>query len=292
MAVDPISVRRRVQLKEWQYSFYLFGQNPLTVIGSVLVLILLVAAAFPQALTKYDPILPDYETILEGPSWAHPFGTDEFGRDIFARVTYGARVSVQTAFLVLAIALVLGVPLGIAAGFMGGRVDEIIMRITDVFLAIPGLILAMVISASLGPSLRNVMIALALVWWPSFCRVARGQAISIRESTYIEAARCIGVSRFRIMLTHVLPNSLSPIIVLATLDMGSVILTAAGLSFLGFGAQPPTPEWGVMVTTARSHISDAWWYITFPGAAIFTTVMAFNLIGDGLRTIMDPRSRK
>ncbi|NMB25126.1 MAG: ABC transporter permease [Firmicutes bacterium] len=291
MAIESVS-RRQIQLKEWQHSFHLFVQNPLTVIGTILVIILLVAAAFPQLLTKHDPILPNYDAILEAPSRAHLFGTDEFGRDIFARVVYGARVSVQTAFLVLTIALLLGVPLGIIAGFMGGKIDETIMRITDVFLAIPGLILAMVISASLGPSLRNVMIALALVWWPSFCRVARGQAISIRESTYIEAARCLGVSRSRIMLTHVLPNSLSPIVVLATLDMGSVILTAAGLSFLGFGAQPPTPEWGVMVTTARSHLSDAWWYITFPGAAIFMTVMAFNLIGDGLRTIMDPRSRK
>lgn len=280
------------QIEELKYTLWRLVQNPLTITGLVIILLVVTAAAWPALFTKSDPIAPDYSAVLQSPSLSHPFGTDEFGRDILARVVYGAGISIKTAVTVIVISLGIGVPLGITAGYLGGWVDEFIMRVTDVFLAIPGLILAMVVSATLGPSLENVLVALAFVWWPSFARLARGQAVALKESNYVEAGRAIGASKARIILTHILPNALSPIVVMATLDMGSVVLTAAGLSFLGFGAQPPTPEWGVMVTTGRSYIADAWWYVTFPGLAIFLTVMGFNLLGDGLRTILDPRSRR
>lgn len=291
MSIAELRKEYAARLGEARYALMRVWQNPLTVVGLFIILFLVVLAVFPGLFAKMDPIRPDYAALLQAPNLAHPFGTDEFGRDIFARVVYGARISLQTGVVVLAISLLIGVPLGVIAGYFGGVIDEVLMRVTDVFLAIPGLILAMAVSASLGPSLLNVMIALAFVWWPSYTRLARGQALSIKENTYVEASRCIGVSPAKIIFTHILPNSLSPIVVMATLDMGAVILTAAGLSFLGFGAQPPTPEWGSMLTTGRSYITSAWWYITFPGLAIFIAVMGFNLLGDGLRTILDPRSR-
>jgi peptide/nickel transport system permease protein len=221
----------------------------------------------------------------------HFFGTDALGRDIFTRVVFGARMSIKIGVTVLAIALVLGVPLGLVAGYFGGRIDDIIMRISDIFLAFPSLLLPLIIAAALGPSITNAMIAIAVAWFPWYVRIVRAQVLTVKEQLYVEAARSIGVSRFRILVKHVLPNSMAPVIIQASMDMGYTILTAAGLSFIGVGARPPTVEWGLMITDARAYFLDFWWTVTFPGLAIFVTVLAFNLIGDGLRDILDPKVR-
>jgi peptide/nickel transport system permease protein len=226
------------------------------------------------------------------PSKTHFFGTDTAGRDIFSRIVYGSRISIQVGVIVVSLAAILGSLIGIFSGYIGGKIDEIIMRITDVFFSIPYLILAMAISAALGPNLMNMMLSLSIVWWPVYARLARGQALLIRESTFIEAAKGLGAGNIRIILRHVLPNSFSPIIVQASLDFGNAILYAAALSFIGLGAQPPTPEWGAMIAMGRDYLRDSWWYPTFPGLAILITVIGFNLLGDGIRDIMDPRLKE
>jgi len=243
-------------------------------------------------LAPYKPLAVDITNRLQPPSVQHFFGTDEFGRDVFSRLLSGAKYSIQTGVVVLAIAIPLGSILGAIAGYFGGKYDEVIMRITDVFLAFPSLILAMAVSAALGPSLQNVMLSLIVVWWPAYARLVRGQALSVRENAYIEAARSMGASRVRIIFQHILPNSISPVIVRATLEMGMVIIWAAGLSFLGFGAQPPSPEWGRLITEGRIYIFQAWWITAFPGLAILLVVLGFNLLGDGLRDILDPKLRR
>jgi len=226
------------------------------------------------------------------PSREHPFGTDELGRDIFSRVIYGTRISLETALAAVGLALLVGVPLGAIAGATGGVVDEIIMRITDVFLSFPPLLLAILIAAFLGPSLTNAMLAIAVAWWPWYTRLIRGQAVSMRERQFVRAARAIGTPHFKIVFGHIVPNTIAPVIIQASMDLGGVILTAASLSFLGLGAQPPTPEWGLMISTSRNYFLNAWWYSIFPGLAIFITVLVFNLVGDGLREVLDPRTRK
>jgi peptide/nickel transport system permease protein len=222
----------------------------------------------------------------------HPFGTDEAGRDILSRVIFGAPISLQIGVLVIVLTLAIGVPLGVWAGYAGGLLDELIMRVTDMFLSFPPLLLALVISAVLGPSLTNSMIAIAIAWWPWYTRLTRGQVISLKERPFVEAARATGVTGLKIMFRHILPNSLTPIVVQASLDFGSVILTAASLSFLGLGAQPPTPEWGLMISTGRYYFLDHWYLATFPGLSILATVLAFNLMSDGLREALTPRLRR
>jgi peptide/nickel transport system permease protein len=226
------------------------------------------------------------------PSIKHLFGTDELGRDIFSRVLYGTRISLPAAVLVVVLALIIGIPLGVIAGTYGGYVDELLMRITDMFLSFPPLLLAIAIAAILGPSLQNAILATMISWWPWYTRLTRGQAISIKEREFVMAARAIGASNFTIMWKHILPNCIAPVIVQASMDLGGVILTLSALSFLGLGAQPPTPEWGLMVNTSRNYILNAWWYGVFPSLSIFFTALSFNLLGDGLREIMDPKTRK
>jgi peptide/nickel transport system permease protein len=226
---------------------------------------------------------------LAEPSIRHPFGTDDLGRDILSRVLYGAGVSLRMAILVLSLSCAIGVPLGIAAGYFGGLVDSLIMRITDVFLAFPSLLLALAIAAILGPSIENATLAIAVSLWPWYTRIARGQAASVAGRRYIESCVALAIPRWRILARHVLPNSITPIIVQVSLDVGGVILVAAALSFLGLGAQDPTPEWGLMVNDGQTFFPDEWWLVTFPGAAILFTAMAFNLLGDGLRDLLDPR---
>jgi peptide/nickel transport system permease protein len=229
---------------------------------------------------------------LRPPSRAHLLGTDDLGRDILSRVLMGSRLTLQIGFVVTVLSLVIGVPIGAVAGFLGGKADEVLMRTADVFQSIPPLILALAVAAALRPSMTNAMIAIAVAWWPWYSRVVRGQVLALRERTFVEAARCIGVRRRNIIFSHILPNCLSVILVQASLQVGNAILTAAALSFVGVGAQPPLPEWGLMLSVGRGFLPEIWWYVTFPGLAIFITVLGFNLLGDGLRDVLDPRLRR
>jgi peptide/nickel transport system permease protein len=267
-------------------------RNPLLVVGAVLCLAIAVAAVLAPLIAPFPADAGDathpLET-LEAPSSAHPFGTDQVGRDVFSRVLYGARISPVIALLVLAISCVIGIPLGVAAGYFGGIVDEVIMRVTDVFLAFPALLLALAFAAVMQPSITNTVIAIAVTWWPWYTRIVRGQAASVTGRPFIESARAMGIPHRRILLRHVLPNSITPVIVQISLDVGGVILTASALSFLGLGAQDPTPDWGLMVSQGQQFFTTHWWLVTFPGAAILLTAAAFNLLGDGLRDVLDPR---
>jgi peptide/nickel transport system permease protein len=266
--------------------------NPLLAIGGGLVLLIVLVAIFAPLIA---PFPADAGTathpfvVLKGPSAAHWFGTDQVGRDILSRVLYGARVSPVIAVIVLVIAMLIGVPLGVAAGFLGGWIDEVIMRVTDVFLAFPPLLLALALAAVLPASLTSLTIAIAAVWWPWYVRLIRGQAASVAGRPYVEACRALGVSRMRIIFRHILPNSITPLLVQVSLDVGGVILTASALSFLGLGAQDPVPDWGLMVAEGQSYFTPDWWLVTFPGLAILLTAFAFNLLGDGLRDLLDPK---
>lgn len=234
----------------------------------------------------------DVAARMLAPSLAHPFGTDGLGRDMLSRVMVGARPALVVSLLVVGLAMLIGVPLGALAGYRRGRVDALIMRITDLFLAFPPLLLAMAIVAALGPGLDHAALALAISWWPWYARLARGTATSLRERSFVEAARSIGVSDATILRRHIVPNSMTPILVQATIDIGTVILAAGSLAFLGLGASPPTPDWGLMVAEGRTYILDQWWLSAFPGLAIFVAVLAFNLVGDLLLDLLDPRGTK
>ena len=268
------------------------AENPLMVAGGVMsVLILLVAllapllAPFPaDAGSATHPFM-----VLRAPSAQHWFGTDNVGRDVYSRVLYGARISPLIAVIVLAISCAVGIPLGVAAGYFGGWLDETIMRVTDIFLAFPPLLLALALAAVLPASITTVIIVIALTWWPWYTRLIRGQAASVAGRPYVESCRALGISSPRILLRHVLPNSITPLIVQVSLDFGGVILTVSALSFLGLGAQDPTPDWGVMVAEGQPYFTTAWWVETFPGLAILFTAFTFNLFGDGLRDLLDPK---
>lgn len=233
--------------------------------------------------------VPQFEFIP--PSFSHPFGTDDLGRDVLSRVFFGAFSSLIVAVCVIVISLVIGVPLGIIAGYYGGRVDETIMRITDVFLSFPSLLLALIVVASLGPSLVNLISAISITWWPWYTRIERAQAVSLRGQNFVLSAKAIGVSNLIIVLRHILPNAWSPIMVQATMDFGGVIIAAAGLSFLGLGVQPPSADWGLMISEGRIYFLTAWWIATFPGIAILLASLAFNILGDFLREVTDPKRR-
>lgn len=267
-------------------------KSPLTMVGLSIVLALVFVAILAPYIAPYDPIALSLSNRLASPSLSHLLGTDELGRDILSRIIYGTGVALKIMIIVLAIDLPLGVLLGIVAGYFGGWIDEIIMRTADIFMAFPRLILAMAIGAALGPSLVNTMIAIAITMWPAYARLARGETLSIKERTFIEAEKALGTSKARIILSSILPLCSSTTIVRATLDMGNVIRIAAGMSFLGLGAQPPTPEWGLMVSTGRSFLISQWWVPTFPGFAILLAVFGFNLLGDGIRDIADPHLRR
>lgn len=243
----------------------------------------------PFQLAPYDPTEQALRNRVQPPSPAHPLGTDKLGRDLLSRLMVGARVSMSIGVTVVAISLVIGTTVGVVSGYMGGWVDEALMRLVDVLLAFPGILLALVIAGILGPSLSNVMIALAVVGWTNYARIIRGSVLSVKTQEFVQASRLIGLSRSRLVGRHIVPHVISPVVVLATLDMGYVILATAGLSFLGLGAQPPTPEWGTMLAGGRDHLRTAWWIVNFPGVAIMVTVLGFNLLGDGLRDVLDPR---
>ncbi len=261
-------------------------------VGTFLVIGFLIVALLAPIIAPYDPIKVDLANRLKPPSVKNLFGTDQFGRDIFSRVIYGARIEVWIIFLVTVISGAIGLTIGITAGYFGGIVDEILMRITDIFLAFPRLILAMALAAMLGRGLTNAIIAISLVEWTVIARLARAEAMRVKSQPYIEAIRAVGAGNLRIILFHVLPMCLSPVLVQLTLRMGTIILTAAGLGFLGLGAQPPTPEWGAIVSDGRSYLVQQWWISTFPGLFIALVVLGFNLLGDGIRDILDPRLRR
>jgi peptide/nickel transport system permease protein len=266
--------------------------NPLLVVGAVASTVIVVVALLAPLLA---PFPGDAGTathpfaVLHAPSAQHWFGTDNVGRDVFSRVLYGARISPLIALIVLLIAGAIGIPLGLAAGYFGGWIDEVIMRVTDIFLAFPPLLLALAFAAVLPATLTTVIIAIAISWWPWYVRLIRGQAASVAGRPYIEACRALGIPRRRIVLRHILPNSITPLIVQMSLDVGGVILTAAALSFLGLGPQDPIPDWGLMVSEGQAYFTTAWWVVTFPGIAILLTAFAFNLLGDGLRDLLDPK---
>jgi peptide/nickel transport system permease protein len=288
-AEAPAGYSLRQRLRRNRLVRYLIF-NPLNLCGLLIVLAVILLAFIGPLITPYSPTVPDYSSMLSGPSRAHVFGTDFIGDDIFSRVLAGARLSIGTAAAVLAIAVVVGLTLGAISGFAGGWVDEIIMRITDMFLAFPALILALAIAATLGPGLGSVVIALAVGFWPWYTRLLRGQVLSLKQREYVEAARALGVSNVGIMWRHILPNALSPIVIEMSLDMGYAVLDIAALSFIGIGAQPPSPEWGAMIVAGRDYLRTAWWTCAFPGIVLTLAVLGFNLVGDGLRDVLDPRS--
>jgi len=258
-------------------------------LGLAITLLVLFLALAGPSLTSYDPIKPSLEEMLAPPSWAHWFGTDEFGRDILCRMLYGSRVALQVGLIADGISLAIGVLLGLLAGYFGGRIGSLIMRFIDILLAFPYLLLAMMIVAILGPGLRNAMIAIGIVYIPQYTRLVRGSVLSVLGLDYVVAARISGASHWRIMTRHILRNCYSPIIVQASLTFGSAIVQTAGLGFLGLGAQPPAPEWGSILSTGRNYILQAPWICTFPGLGILVTVVGFNLLGDGLRDALDPK---
>jgi len=277
------SARRRAIT--WHFIIH----NKLFVLGASLFFTILLAAIFAPAIVPYDPSAINFRDKLVAPSLAHLMGTDDLGRDIFSRVVYGARTSLIVGCTVLALAMMVGVPIGLAAGYFGGKIDQVLMRLTDIFLAFPPMLLPIAITAALGASLINAMIALAISWFPWYARIMRSSVMSVRNDLFISAAQTMGISNMKIMFRHALPNSWTPSLVQGSMDFGYTILAAASLSFIGIGAKPPAIEWGLMVALSRSKFLDYWWTAAFPGLAIFVTVLAVNLVGDGLRDILDPK---
>ncbi|WP_137125015.1 ABC transporter permease [Roseomonas sp. HF4] len=282
--------RRRLRLALWQ-----LRQSFSSMMGLALVLLIVTLALIGPWIVPYPDHVAGGVNLankLQAPSAAHWLGTDEVGNDILTRVIIGARLSLLVGIGITFAAAAIGVPLGILAGLAGGRLREAIMRFTDLFLSVPGLVLAIALVAALGPGIENAMIALILVWWPGYVRLAESKALTIREEPFIEAARVGGSTRARILRRHVLPNSLSPLIVKMSMDIGQAILAVASLGFIGLGARPPTPEWGAMISIARGYLPEWWWYAMAPGVFIYLAVLGFNLLGDGLRDILDPRSNR
>lgn len=266
-------------------------RNLLVGVGLVIILFWFIIVLIGPAIAPFDPLQQNVRDRLQAPAEVHAFGTDELGRDMFSRVLYGARITIPSGIAVIVVGSTLGVIVGAVAGYLGGRWDEILMRIAELFMAFPTIILAMAITAALGPDIRNAILALVIVWWPTYARVIRGLVIEVKSKEYVEGARAVGAPGFYILFRTILPNCISTAIVLATLDIGNAILTFAGLSFLGLGPDPSSPEWGRMVSIGIDFF-DQWWMWLYPGLAIASLVMAFNFIGDGLRDILDPRLRK
>ncbi|MCL6449934.1 MAG: ABC transporter permease [Acetobacteraceae bacterium] len=264
-------------------------RRPLALTGLVIILGLLLVALVGPQLTRYDPNLVTPRERFIAPCREHPLGTDHLGRDVMTRIVYGTRISFLVAVVIISLTAAVGTVIGAVAGYFGGYIDEVLMRITDVFMSFPWLVLAMAASTVMGPSLMTAMLAVSLVWWPGDARLIRSMVMSAKTEDYVEAAAAIGASRFKILFRHILPNCFSPLLVRMSMDAGRVILATASLSFIGLGAQPPTPEWGVMVADGRVNLFDAWWMATFPGLAIVLIVVGFNLLGDAIRDVLDPK---
>lgn len=286
--------RLQARLGRFYLGWRSFTRNPLAVLGLGIVILLIVIALFADFIAPHSPVIGgDLRTQrLLPPSEAFWLGTDDQARDIFSRIVYGSRITLFVIVLVSIIATPIGLLVGTIAGYVGGWVDTVLMRITDIFLAFPRLVLALAFVAALGPGIENAIIAIAITSWPPYARIARAETLMIRNSDFIAAVKLQGASTPRIILGHVVPLCLSSLIVRVTLDMAGIILTAAGLGFLGLGAQPPTPEWGAMVATGRNYLIDQWWVAAMPGIAIFVVSLGFNLLGDGLRDVLDPKAAK
>jgi peptide/nickel transport system permease protein len=307
--LDEFFKKHESRIKDIRFMVHLFRKSVLSMVGLILILILIFVALFAPFIASQHPsyvqVSTEQGTTVTEERWAinfsqkllppsdqHYFGTDDYGRDIFSMVVYGSQTSFRICIIVVAVSTLIGILLGGIAGYYGGVIDEVLMRITDVFLAIPYLILAMAVAAALGRSIDHIMEAMIIVWWPTYARLIRGQVLAVREQQFVEAARSVGASNSRILFRHIFPNSFAPLLVEITLDLGAVLLTAAGLSFIGLGASPGTAEWGLMIASGRIHMFHAWWYVTFPGLAILLVVLGFNLLGDGLRDVTDPKLRR
>jgi len=279
---------------QWAELWKNLKRNKMALFGLVILVIIVLLALFADQIANYDQVVikQNLRMRLKPPSSAHWLGTDEFGRDIFARLVHGARVSLKVGILAVGIAIVIGGFLGAIAGYYGGKLDNVIMRVMDIFLAVPSILLAIAIVSALGPNLLNLMIAVSISSIPRYARIVRASVLSIRDQEFIEAARAIGASDARIIFRHIIPNSLAPVIVQGTLGVANAILSTAGLSFIGLGIQPPAPEWGSMLSGGRQYLRYAWWVTTFPGVSIMITILSLNLLGDGLRDALDPRLKQ
>jgi peptide/nickel transport system permease protein len=287
--------RHASALRQARFFAWSFSRSPSSMLGLAIVLGFFLVAAFGPWIVPFPQDATGAMNLanrLQPPSATHWFGTDEMGNDLYSRVVLATRTSLWVGLTIVGVAALVGVPLGIAAGYFGGAVRGVIMRVTDVFLSVPGIVLALAIVAALGPGILNGIIALSIVWWPGYVRLVEAKALALRNEPFVEAARAVGASHARILAVHILPNCTSPIIVKASMDMGLAILAAASLGFIGLGAKPPAPEWGAMISVARTYMPNWWWYAVFPGLAIYLTVLGFNLFGDGLRDILDPKSNR
>lgn len=289
---DTVSSTRQATAQRVYWGLRAFIGNPLAVFGLVVILVMIAAAILAPVIATHEPNVQDLNRALQPPSGENWLGTDELGRDIYSRIVYGSRISIYIVILVSVIVAPVGLLVGMAAGYFGGWVDRVLMRITDIFLSFPSLILALAFAAALGPGIENAVIAISLTAWPSIARLARAETLTMRASDFIAAAQVSGASAFRILRRHILPICVPSVIVRITLNMAGVLLTAAGLGFLGLGAQPPTPEWGAMTSAGRRFMIDSWWVVTMPGLAILVVALAFNLFGDGLRDVLDPRQSR
>ena len=296
MDIDTtVSVPQVESTRTFRHVLGVIARDPLSLASTIVIVLFVLIALFAYQVAPH----PDegagkthVSNTMLAPSWEHPFGTDLLGRDMLSRVIIGAQPALIVPIGVVLFAVLIGVPLGAIAGYKGGWVDEVIMRITDLFLAFPSLLLAMAIASALGRGLDKAAIALVVSWWPWYTRLTRGVTISLKERYFVEAAQAVGVNDWVIIARHILPNTISPVLVQATVDLGTVILAMGGLAFLGLGTQPPAPDWGLMVSDGRTYILNQWWIATFPGIAIFIVVLAFNLLGDTLRDVFDPRQYK
>lgn len=283
-------VARAERAVQYRRALRRLTSNALTVLGFLMLLTVILAALFAPYLAPYPEDAGralHFDRMSEPPSADHLMGTDTLGRDIFSRVLFGARISLAMAAVVLTLAVGIGVPLGLVAGYFGGRINAVIMRTTDVFLAIPPIVLALAVTAAVEPSLRNAMIAISFAWWPWYARLVQGEVLSVKEEAFVEASESLGARWYRVIAREILPNIVAPLSVKITLDAGFVILVGAALAFLGLGAQPPTPDWGQMVAAGRDNVTNFWWISTLPGLAISFTVLGFNMVGDGLRDLFD-----
>ncbi len=284
--------RRQAALGRAYAVWRVFARNRLALAGLAIIVALVAVALLADVIAPAGPAVGSLDQRLQAPSAAHWFGTDDQGRDLLARIVHGTRITLMVVVLVAVLAAPIGLLVGTVSGYIGGRTDAVLMRITDIFLAFPRLILALAFVAALGPGIENAVIAIAITSWPPYARIARAETLTIRRAEYIEAVRVMGAGPWRIVWRHVMPLCLSSVIMRVTLDMAGIILTAAGLGFLGLGAQPPTPEWGAMISSGRQYVLDQWWVAAVPGGAIFLVSLAFNLLGDGLRDALDPKATR